>query len=426
MHGVDATVARDALDVRALREDFPILRRVVDGKPLIYLDNAATSQKPRAVIDALVRYYEEYNANIHRGVHTLGQQATDAYEQVREKVARFIHAPDPAGVVFTRNTTEAINIVASAWGRRYIREGDEILVSEMEHHSNLVPWQLLARDVGARIRAIPVTAEGTLDLSSVETLLSPRTRLVAVVHVSNVLGTINPVRRLADLAHRQGALILVDGAQSVPHLPVDVQEVGCDFIAFSSHKMLGPTGVGVLYASPSLLEQMDVYQGGGSMIRQVTLDHSTWAPVPTRFEAGTPSIADAIALGAAIDYLGGLGMANVRAHEIDLTRYALGALGSIPEVRLYGPADPLARGGVISFNFADVHPHDVGTVLDSEGIAIRAGHHCCQPLMRRLGAAATVRASFYVYNTHKEVDALVRALARVKELFGVGVRCALP
>ena len=405
-------------DVETIRRDFPILQRTVHGKPLVYLDNAATTQKPVAVIDALVEYYERYNANIHRGLHTLAEEATARYEETRSKVAGFINAPATEEVIFTRNATESINLVAHAWGRKYLRRGDEIVLTVMEHHSNLVPWQLLAKEVGAVLRFVDIDEEGRLIGGDWERLIGARTKLVAVTHMSNVLGTINPVKEIAALAHQRGALVLVDGAQSVPHLPVDVQELDCDFLAFSSHKMLGPTGVGVLYARRSVLEGMDPFLGGGEMISKVTLEESTWNELPWKYEAGTPNIADVVAFGAAIDYLRGLGMESVRAHEVDLAGYALDVLGRIPELVIYGPRDAASRGGVIAFNLGDLHPHDVGTVLDSYGIAIRAGHHCAQPLMKRLGVVATGRASFYVYNRRQEVDALAEGIREVARFFG--------
>src|SRR3990170_390625 len=414
------------LDVDRIRKDFPILGRTVHGRPLVYLDNAATTQKPRAVIDALVHYYENYNANIHRGLHALAEEATSRYEEAREKTAQFIGAPDPRAIVFTRNTTEAINLVASAWGRKSLRPGDEILLTVMEHHSNLVPWQLLAKATGARLRHVDIDEEGRLVWQDFERLMGPKTRLVACTHMSNVLGTINPVADIARLAHERGALLLVDGAQSVPHLPVDVSAsggLGCDFLAFSSHKMLGPTGVGVLYARPQLLEEMDPFLGGGEMIARVLLEESTWNEVPWKYEAGTPNIADVIAFGAALEYLRGLGMDEVRAHEVEMTAYALDALSSIPEVAIYGPPDAESRGGVVSFNLGDLHPHDLGTVLDHHGVAVRAGHLCAQPLMRRLGVVATARASFYVYNRREEIDVLVEGIQQAARFFGrVGAR----
>ncbi len=408
-------------DVQRVRQDFPILQRQVHGKPLVYLDNAATSQKPRSVVDALVRYYETTNANIHRGIHVLAEEATAQYEAARAKVARFIGARSPGEIIFVRNTTEAINLAARTWAQATLRPGDEIVVTEAEHHSNLVPWQLVARQTGARIRAIPITDDGVLDMDAARQIIGDQTRLVAIAHMSNVLGTIHPIKELTRLAHARGARILLDGAQSIPHLPVDVSDLDCDFLAFSGHKMLGPTGVGVLYAKSELLASLEPLYGGGGMIREVWIDEATWAEAPERFEAGTPNVADVIALGAAIDYLESIGMDTIREHEIRLTGYALDALSNIPGVRLFGPADLQQRGGVVSFYCGDVHPHDVSTVVDQEGVAIRAGHHCCQPLMRRLGVPATARASFYLYNLPEEVDALARALNRVKEIFaGVG------
>jgi cysteine desulfurase/selenocysteine lyase len=406
-------------DVEKLRADFPILERQVHDKPLVYLDSAATSQKPRQVIEAITRYYSETNANIHRGIHTLAEEATSAYERTRQRVARFIGAKNVKSVVFTRNTTEAVNLVAQAWGRRNLKEGDEILSSQMEHHSNLIPWQMLARERGASLRHIPVTDDGRLDLSSLDRLLTDRTKIVAVSAMSNALGTINPVREIVAAAHRKGALVLLDGAQLVPHCPVNVSELDCDFLAFSSHKMLGPTGVGVLYARKEILEKMDPFLGGGEMILEVWEDHASYNDIPNRFEAGTPNIADVVAFEAAIAYLESLGMENVRAHERRLVAHALKRFAEQDDIRLYGPTDPALRGGVVSFNFHDIHPHDVGTILDQEGIAIRAGHHCAQPLMRRYGISGTCRASFYVYTTEQEIDQLVEALAKVRAIFGL-------
>ncbi|MGQ9524796.1 MAG: cysteine desulfurase [Armatimonadota bacterium] len=406
------------INVQLIRRDFPILRRLVHGRPLVYLDNAATTHKPRQVIDALTRYYEQHNANVHRAVHTLGEEATELYEGARRKIAAFIGADDPSTVIFTRNTTEAINLVAHSWARRTLKEGDEILLSEAEHHSNLVPWQMTAAETGARLRFIRITPDGLLDMDHAASLLSDRTKLVSVWHVSNVLGSIAPVEALAKMAHSVGAVMLVDGAQSVPHMPVSVRELGCDFLAFSAHKMLGPMGIGVLWGRRDLLEAMEPMLGGGDMIRQVWLDRSSWNEIPWKFEAGTPNAADAVAFGAAVDYLAGIGMENVQAHDRELTEYALHALADVPGLIVYGPKDPHQRGGVISFNLLDVHAHDVGTVLDHEGVAIRAGHHCSQTLMRTLDVTATARASFYIYNTHEEIDALVRALHKVKEVFG--------
>jgi len=405
------------LDVARIRKDFPILERRVHGKPLVYFDNAATSQKPRQVIDALVRYYEEYNANIHRAVHTLGEEATAAYEGAREKVARFINAPSPESIVFTRNTTEAINLVSYSWGNANIHEGDEILLTEMEHHSDLIPWQRLAAEKGATIRYIGLTEQQTLALDGLENLFEANTKMVAMPHVSNSLGTINPVEKIAREAQQSGVLFLVDGAQGAPHLPVDVQAIGCDFYAFSSHKMLGPTGVGVLYGRRELLEEMDPFLGGGEMIRRVTFEGATWNDLPWKFEAGTPNIADVIAFGAAIDYLSDLGMENVREHEVEITSYALDQIRELNDVVIYGPSDPAGRGGVVSFNLGEIHPHDVGQVLDQYGVAIRAGHHCTQPLMRSLGVSGTARASFYVYNTLEEVDVMIEALKATRDIF---------
>ncbi len=404
-------------DAQAIRRDFPILSRTMRGKPLVYLDNAATSQKPQAVLDALIDYYTTYNANIHRGIYELAERATDAYEAARDNVRRFIGARHSHELIFVRNTTEAINLVAHAWGRTHVKAGDEILLTHMEHHSNLVPWQMLAQAVGARVRYIPLRADGTLELEALDGLLSERTRLVALTQMSNVLGTINPVAEIARRAHRAGALILVDGAQSVPHLPVDVQELDCDFLAFSGHKMLGPTGIGALYARSAVLEGMEPFLGGGEMIRKVTWEGATWNDLPWKYEAGTPNIADGIAFGAAIDYLAELGMANVRCHEREITSYALRALAAVEDLTIYGPPDADVRGGVISFNLRAIHAHDVGQVLDSHGVAIRVGHHCAQPLMRELGVPATARASFYVYNTSDEVDTLIEGLRATQRLF---------
>lgn len=405
------------LDVARIRKDFPILERKVHGKPLVYFDNAATSQKPRRVIEALVRYYEEYNANIHRAVHTLGEEATAAYEEAREKVARFINAPSAESIIFTRNTTEAINLVSYTWANANIREGDEILLTEMEHHSNLIPWQRIAAEKGATIRYISLTDEQTLNLDGLENLFEANTKMLAMPHVSNSLGTINPVEKIAREARQRGVMFLLDGAQGAPHLPVDVQAIGCDFYAFSSHKMLGPTGVGVLYGRKELLEEMDPFLGGGEMIRKVTFEGATWNDLPWKFEAGTPNIADVIALGAAIDYLSDLGMENVRAHEVEITTYALDRLRQLNDITIYGPQDPAERGGVVSFNFREIHPHDIGQVLDQYGVAIRAGHHCTQPLMRSLGISGTARASFYIYNTPEEVDVMIDALKAARDIF---------
>jgi cysteine desulfurase/selenocysteine lyase len=408
------------IDVRAVRADFPILNRQVrGGRQLVYLDNAASSQKPKVVIDALADYYTRYNANVHRGIHTLSEEATDEYEKARRKIQRFINAGHPEELVFVRNTTEAINLVAHSYGER-LREGDEILLSEMEHHSNLVPWQMLADRKGARLKFIPMNDDGTLDLEGLGGLLTDRTRIVALSHMSNVLGTINPVEEITRRAHDAGAVVLLDAAQSVPHMAVDVQAIGCDFLAFSGHKMLAPMGIGVLYGKREILESMPPFLGGGNMIMLVELEHATYNELPDKFEAGTPDAGGAIALGVAVDYLTALGMDNVRAHERELTDYALEVMMGIDDVALYGPKSADGRGGVLAFNFADIHPHDLGTLLDRDGVAIRAGHHCCQPLMRRLGQVATARASFYIYNTRDEVDALANALGNARKVMHGG------
>ncbi|EQB63160.1 MAG: hypothetical protein RBG1_1C00001G0739 [candidate division Zixibacteria bacterium RBG-1] len=415
------------LNVQKIREDFPILNQKIHDKPLAYLDNGSTSQKPKVVIDAITNYYNWYNSNIHRGIHTLSEKATEAYENVRKIVADFIKAPDPEEIIFTRNATEAVNLVAYAWGRKNISTGDEILLTEMEHHSNLIPWQILAKEKKAVLRFIPITQNFTLDLDKIEDLITSKTKLVAVTQMSNVLGTINPVKKIAGLAHKAKALFLIDGAQGVPHSGIDVANVNCDFLAFTAHKMLGPTGVGVLYGKKKLLEEMDPFIAGGSMILEVWQDRATWNKVPYKYEAGTPNIADVIAFGEAIKYLQNIGMENVRNHEKELTAYALKKLCETEDLTIYGPKNPELQGGIISFNFSakggsdsvgiDIHPHDVGTIVDQEGVAIRAGHHCCQPLMRKLGIPGTARASFYIYNTKEEIDQLTFALGKVKEVF---------
>ena len=407
--------ATPVLDVERLREDFPILSQRVRGKPLVYLDNAATSQKPRSVIDAVTRFYSAQNANIHRGVYYLSERATVAYEAARERVAGFLNAASPREIVFTRGTTEAINLVAQSWGRSALRAGDEILITGMEHHSNIVPWQLLAAQTGATVRAVPITDTGELDLDAFDRLLGDRTRLLAVAHVSNALGTINPVRVLVDRAHARGVVTLVDGAQSAPHLPVDVQALGCDFFACSGHKLFGPTGVGALYGRAALLEQMPPWQGGGDMIETVTLERSTFAEPPARFEAGTPMIAEVIGLGAALDYVESVGRPAIAAWEEELLACATERVREIDGVRLIGTARE--KASVLSFVVEGVHPHDVGAVLDDDGIAIRTGHHCAQPVMQHFGVPATARASFAFYNTRDEVDALARGIRRVRTLF---------
>jgi len=414
--GVGAPKPPIAFDPSRIREEFPILATRVNGKPLVYLDNAATTQKPRAVIDALAHYYAAENANIHRGVHHLSQIATEAYEGSRERVARFLNAASSREIIFVRGATEGINLVAQSYGRAMLRAGDEVLITGMEHHSNIVPWQLLAAQTGVVLRAVPFDDTGELDLDAFDRLLTDRTKLVSVVHLSNALGTINPIRRICEAAHARGIPVLVDGAQSAPHVGVDVRELGCDFFVFSGHKLFGPTGIGVLYGREALLERMPPWQGGGDMIATVTLEQSTWAPLPAKFEAGTPHIAGVIGLGAAIDWLSTLGLDVVTAHERALLDHATAEVSRVPGIRLVGTARE--RASILSFAVDGVHPHDVGQVLDAEGIAIRAGHHCAQPVMARYGIAATARVSFAVYNTREEVAALVRGLHRVRQVFG--------
>jgi cysteine desulfurase/selenocysteine lyase len=410
-----APAQRTSLDVNAIRADFPILERRVHGRPLVYLDNAATTQKPRAVIDRLVRYYEEENANIHRGVHTLSVEATDAYDAARDRVRQFLNAADAREIVFVRGATEAINLVARSFGGTQIRQGDEIVVSEMEHHSNIVPWQMICEERGATLRVVPITDSGEFRLDAYEQLLNARTRIVAVTHVSNALGTVTPVTEIVRLARDRGIPVLIDGAQAVAHMDVDVRALGCDFYVFSGHKVFGPTGIGVLYGRLPLLEAMPPYQGGGDMIRSVTFERTLYNEVPYRFEAGTQHIAGVVGLAAAIDYLSDLGLDRVAAHEHELLAYGTEALTTIPGLRLTGTA--AQKAGILSFVMDDVHPHDIGTILDREGVAIRAGHHCCQPLMARLGVPATARASLALYNTRAEIDALVSALRKVREVF---------
>jgi cysteine desulfurase / selenocysteine lyase len=407
-----------ALDVPAVRAEFPALAQEVNGHPLAYLDNAASAQKPSAVIDAVSRLYGHDYANVHRGIHELSRRSTEAYEGARGAIARFLGISDTAELILTSGTTMGLNVVASTWGTANLREGDEILLSIMEHHSNLVPWQMLATRTGATVRYLDVDDEGRYSVDDARAMIGERTRLVALSHVSNALGTINPVREIGALARDAGALMVVDGAQSVPHAPVDVPSLGCDFFAFSGHKMYGPSGVGGLWGRRELLDAMPPFLGGGDMIDTVALDGSTWAALPHKFEAGTPNIAGVVGLGAAVEYLDRVGMDAVASHEAALMTYALEHVRAVPGIIVYGPSDPAARAGVISFTLADVHPHDLSTILDSEGVAIRAGHHCCQPLMRRLGVAATARASFGLYNTFDEVDRLVDALHSSLRLFG--------
>jgi cysteine desulfurase/selenocysteine lyase len=404
------------LDVRRIREDFPILRQKIHGKPLVYLDNAATTQKPQAVLDAVDRFYATHNSNVHRGVHLLSQEATADYENARVKAQRFLNAAQAREVVFVRGTTEGINLVAQTYGRGHLGAGDEVIISYMEHHSNIVPWQMLCEEKGAVLRVIPINDRGELILEEYEKLLNPRTRFVSVVHLSNALGTLNPVRQVIELAHRRNVPVLVDGAQAAPRMRVDVQELDCDFYTFSGHKTYGPTGIGVLYGKAALLEAMPPYQGGGDMISSVTFAKTTYNTLPYKFEAGTPDIAGAVGLGAAIDYVNALGLDAIAAYEHDLLAYATAALGEIRGLRLIGTA--AERAGVISFVLDNAHPHDIGQVLDQEGIAVRTGHHCCQPVMDRYHVPATVRASLAVYNTREDIDALVAGIHKVQEVFG--------
>jgi cysteine desulfurase/selenocysteine lyase len=409
---------RDAgveFDVDKVRTDFPILRQRVRGKALVYLDNAATSQKPQVVIDAIRQYYERDNANIHRGVHFLSEHATEEYEAARRTVQGFLNAADASEIIFVRGATEAINLVAQTYGRTNVHAGDEVLITAMEHHSNIVPWQILCEEKGARLRVAPISDSGELLLEEFENLLGPRTKIVAVTHVSNALGTITPVQRIIEMAHRWNIPVLVDGAQAVPHLKVDVQALDCDFYVFSGHKVYGPTGIGVLYGKSALLDSMPPYQSGGDMISSVTFEKTTYNKLPYKFEAGTPHVAGAIGLGAAIEYVNGLGMDNIAAHEDELLAYATETVSAIPGIRLIGTAKE--KAGVLSFLLDSIHPHDIGTILDQEGIAIRTGHHCAQPVMQRFGIAATARASFALYNTREEVDALVEGIQKVREVF---------
>ena len=410
--------AVSTFDVNKIRNEFPTLEQLVNGKPLVYLDNAATSQKPRSVLDAIDAYYLHDNANVHRGIHELSRRATDAYEGARAKVAGWINARDPRELIWTRGTTDGINLVAGSWGMDHIGAGDEILLTVLEHHSNIVPWQLLARRTGAKLRYIEIDDQGRLELSDLPKLLTERTKLVAFNHISNALGTINPVKEIVAAAKKVGALVLVDGAQGAVHGRVDVQALGADFYAFSGHKMCGPTGIGALWGRLELLEAMEPYQGGGEMIEFVERDMSTWAEVPHKFEAGTPNIAGAVGFGAAVDFLERVGYDAIRDHEAGLLRYALNRLSGIPDLTVFGPSDLKDRSGVISFALGDAHPHDIATILDSEGVAIRAGHHCAQLVMKHLGVAATTRASFFLYNTTDDVDRLVQGLQVVQSIFG--------
>ena len=402
-------------DVDRIRADFPVLDQMINGKPLVYLDNAATSQKPQSVIDSLVNYYSTENANVHRGVHTLSQRATDDYEEARAKIRRFINAEKDEEIIFVRGTTEGINLISQTFGRSCISEGDEIIISSMEHHSNIVPWQILCQEKGAKLRVVPVNDIGELLLDEYERLFTANTKLVSIVHQSNALGTINPAKEIVDIAHGHGVPVLLDGAQAIAHLGVDVQDLGCDFYAFSGHKLYGPTGIGVLYGKGSLLEEMPPYQAGGEMIRSVTFEETLYNTLPNKFEAGTPNIAGAIGLGAAIDYIGTIGMDKILVYESELLQYGTDRLSGIEGLKIIGTADK--KGSVISFIMEGVHPHDIGTILDAEGIAIRTGHHCAQPLMDRFGVPATARASLAFYNTKEEIDVLVRGIDRVIEVF---------
>jgi cysteine desulfurase/selenocysteine lyase len=411
----ERAAVQQPFDVERIRRDFPILHTKVHGHPLVYLDNAATSQKPRSVIDALVRYYEGENANIHRGVHYLSQLATEEFEKARETVRGFVNAAQASEIIFTRGTTEAINLVAQTYGRVHVGAGDEVLITAMEHHSDIVPWQILCEEKGAKLRVAPINDAGELALEDYEKLLGPRTKIVAVGHVSNALGTINPLKRMVALAHARGIPVLVDGAQAVPHLAVDVQDLDADFYAFSGHKMYGPTGIGVLYGKHALLDAMPPYQGGGDMISSVTFEKTAYNKLPHKFEAGTPDMAGVAGLKAAIEYMDGIGIAKIAAHEHELLEYATEVVGALPGVRLIGTARE--KASVLSFVLDEVHPHDIGTILDQQGIAVRTGHHCAQPVMDRYCIPATVRASFAVYNTRAEVDALARGIRKVQEVF---------
>ncbi|WP_026673571.1 cysteine desulfurase [Alkalihalobacterium bogoriense] len=403
------------MDVIEVRKQFPILDQNVNGKPLVYLDSAATSQKPVKVIEALDDYYRRYNSNVHRGVHTLGTLATDGYEGAREKVRSFVNAKSTEEIIFTRGTTTAINLVASSYGRSTVKEGDEIVITPMEHHSNIIPWQQVAKVTGATLKYLPLQADGSISLDDVENTITDKTKIVAVMQVSNVLGVINPVKEITAIAHKHGAIMVVDGAQSAPHMKIDVQDIDCDFFAFSGHKMGGPTGIGVLYGKKAWLNQMEPIEFGGEMIDFVGLQESTWKELPWKFEGGTPIIAGAIGLGAAIDFLEEVGLDAIANHEHDLAQYAMERMSEIEGMTIYGPKE---RAGLVTFNIDDVHPHDVATVLDAEGIAVRAGHHCAQPLMKWLNVSATARASFYLYNKKDEIDVLVNGLIKTKEYFG--------
>ncbi|MGD9488146.1 MAG: cysteine desulfurase [Calditrichaceae bacterium] len=411
----DKSNISEKFETNQIRADFPILNELIHGKPLVYFDNAATTHKPKSVIDRIVNYYEHENANVHRAIHQLGERATLGYENARQIVARFIGAKSGKQIVFTKGTTDAINLVATAWGRKFIGQGDEIILSEMEHHSNLIPWQLLAKDVGATLRFIPFREDGSLEFPVFEQILSNKTKIISITHMSNVFGTINPVKKIIRMAHDRGIPVMLDAAQSVPHLPINVEHLDCDFLAFSGHKMLGPTGIGVLYAKARILENMNPYQGGGEMINSVWLENATWNEIPHKFEAGTPNIAGAIGFSAAVEYLENIGMNAITMYEQDITTYALDKMRELENIKIYGSAPE--RGGVISFNLGNIHPHDLSHFLDQQGIAVRAGHHCAQPIMRKLDIAATTRASFYFYNTFEEVDYFIDQLQKAQKFF---------
>lgn len=419
MKVIESTGIDRSIDIAGVRNDFPALARKIHGRDLIYLDNAATTQKPRCVIDALVSYYSNTNANVHRGLHTMAEEATSAFEATRRAVAGFIGGVNTGEIIFTRNATEAINLVAYSWGRKNIGKGDRIVLTEMEHHANLVPWIVLAKEREAELKYIPIDDEGYLDLRHIDDIITANTKLAAFTHMSNVLGTINPAKQLIDIAHGRGALTLVDGAQSVPHMPVDVKGMNADFYAFSAHKMLGPTGVGVLFGKHDILDDMDPFITGGEMINEVRYDYADWNEPPYKFEGGTPNIAGVIAFKPALEYLSDIGMDRIRRHERELTEYAISKILPLDFVRIYGPFESEKRGGAISFSINGVHPHDIATMLDSKGIAVRAGHHCAQPLMKRLGVIATARASFYIYNTVEEVDKLIDGLKEIRRYFNV-------
>jgi len=412
----DRATAEATFDVNKVRDDFPILKQTVNGNPLVYLDNGATSQKPQSVIDAIVRYYTTTNSNVHRGVHTLSQQATEDYEGARSKIGKFINAGDDQEIIFTRNTTEGINLVAHSYARHNVGPGDDIIVSNMEHHSNIVPWQMVCEEKRANLRVVPIDDNGELLMDEYEKMLGPRTKLVSITHVSNALGTILPAAQIIKMAHAHGAPVLLDGAQAVPHMPVDMKELDCDFYAFSGHKLFGPTGIGILYGKAEYLEAMPPFMGGGDMIKSVTFEKTIYNDLPYKFEAGTPDIAGAIALGAAVDYVSNLGFDQITAHEEELLRYGTQALSSISGVKLIGTARH--KAGILSFIMDNAHPHDIGTILDEQGIAIRTGHHCAQPVMQRFQIPATARASMAFYNTKEDIDALVKGIDRVLEVFG--------